>query len=303
MKIKHESEPTFERCSHDRKNPYVMISREMAQDKSISPKAKGVLLYILSLPDDWKIYHSQLQEGLGIGEDYLNSAIEELINAGYAERTREKVKGMFQPYRYKIREFKKFPPDRENRTGSSGPENPDLYINNRDIKNPPPPPNPQALPPDVPDSDGGGGGSLSSKDQIPVYDFLDQLDIPNDDKQRLSGFEKGLVWRVMKFCQRPTFRPNKSLSHALFYYCKNPEKMDEPIPQEKPVSKQIDELEIIYANKEYTLEFLKQNWHNLNLRRAVSDRVNFVRIGNDELYYKDSKFKELFTHFIGKLTL
>lgn len=166
---------------------------------------------------------------------------------------------------------------------------------------PPPPPNPQDLQPDVPDSGGGGGGSLSSKDPIPVYDFLDPLDIPTDDKQRLSGFEKGLVWRVIKFCQRPAFRPNKSLSHALFYYCKNPEKMDDPVPQEKPVPKEIDLDEFIYANKEYALEFIKQNWNNLSLRRAVNDRVNFVRIGNDELYYKDPKFKELFAHYIGKL--
>lgn len=127
------NEPTFQRHTHDKKNPYVMISREMAQDKSISPKARGVLLYLLSLPDDWKIYHSQLCNGLGVGEDYVNSAMEELLNNGYAERTREKVKGLFQPYQYKIYEFKKCLPDRENRPGSTGPENPG--IQKRDIEN------------------------------------------------------------------------------------------------------------------------------------------------------------------------
>jgi DNA-binding MarR family transcriptional regulator len=103
-----------------------MISREMAQDKSISPKAKGVLLYLLSLPENWKIYHNQLQDGLGIGEEYLNSALEELIKAGYAERERKRVNGMYQPYSYTIREFKKCLPNRENQPGSSGPEIPVL---------------------------------------------------------------------------------------------------------------------------------------------------------------------------------
>jgi len=116
----------FERCEHDVENPYVQISRAMAQDKSISPKAKGVLLYLLSLPRNWKIYHKQLQHGLAVGEDYINSAMEELIKAGYADRKRERVKGIFQPYTYKIREFKKCSPSGENRPGFSGPENPGL---------------------------------------------------------------------------------------------------------------------------------------------------------------------------------
>ncbi|MEK6883551.1 MAG: hypothetical protein AABY22_28240, partial [Nanoarchaeota archaeon] len=40
------NESTFQRSLHDKKNPYVMISREMAQDKSISPKAKGVWVVV-----------------------------------------------------------------------------------------------------------------------------------------------------------------------------------------------------------------------------------------------------------------
>jgi hypothetical protein len=112
-----KEQPTFERCAHDRKNPYVMISREMAQDPSISPSAKGVLLYLLSLPPNWKIYHSQLQDALGVGEDYIRSVMKELLQSGYAERKRERINGSFGPYQYTIREFKKCSPDRENPSG------------------------------------------------------------------------------------------------------------------------------------------------------------------------------------------
>jgi hypothetical protein len=113
-----ENEVSISRCPHDSLNPYAQISRKMLADRSISPKAKGVLSYLLSLPNDWKIYHSQLQYALNVGEDYINSSMEELIHAGYADRTRERVKGIFQPYRYNIREFKKSLPDRENPPGS-----------------------------------------------------------------------------------------------------------------------------------------------------------------------------------------
>lgn len=124
-------ESIFERCPHDKENPYVMVSREMAQDPTISPKAKGVLLYLLSLPHDWKIYHSQLQQGLNVGEDYVNSSLDELIEAGYVDRTRERIKGIYQPYKYKIREFKKSLPNGENQTGLASPVNPELQKNDK----------------------------------------------------------------------------------------------------------------------------------------------------------------------------
>lgn len=111
------SEPLFEMCSFDSENPYCMVLRAMAQDPGISPKAKGVFLYLISMPPNWKIYHSQLRKALDIGEDYLNSAMEELVNQGYAYRTRERVNGSFRPYTYKLSQLKKFSPKLETGTG------------------------------------------------------------------------------------------------------------------------------------------------------------------------------------------
>jgi len=123
----NQNQSTFQRCPHDRQNPYVQISREMAQDKSITPASKGVLLYLLSLPPTWKIYHSQLQEGLGVGDDYIRTVMDDLIKAGYVDRTRERVNGSFGPYHYTIREFKKCSPNRENRSGN------DFYNSQREM--------------------------------------------------------------------------------------------------------------------------------------------------------------------------
>ena len=42
------NDATIFRCRHDSENPYVQIRREIFEDKTISPKAKGILGYILS---------------------------------------------------------------------------------------------------------------------------------------------------------------------------------------------------------------------------------------------------------------
>lgn len=141
---------TIFRSPHDEVNPYVQIRRDIFEDITISPKAKGVLGYILSRPNRWKIYHSQLQHALNIGEDYLNSALKELVSAGYARRERIRIKGKYQPYRYEISELKKFQPNGKNpsgeftqektsshtsfnQTGKTSPENP-VVVNNDVVK-------------------------------------------------------------------------------------------------------------------------------------------------------------------------
>ena len=79
------------RTSHNRDNRYLMISCEMVQDKRISPDAKGVLVYILSLEPDIKLNISQLHNALGVGENYINSAIEELENNGYITKDQQLI--------------------------------------------------------------------------------------------------------------------------------------------------------------------------------------------------------------------
>ena len=125
------SQPTFKRCAHSKRRPFVVIDRQMFHDKSISPKAKGVLGFLLTLPDDWVIHHGQICDALNIGKDYLNSAMDELIEGGYAKRSRETIKGQFTPYTYEFSELKEFLPERENRSGSSAAENPHLLSNDR----------------------------------------------------------------------------------------------------------------------------------------------------------------------------
>lgn len=78
---------TIKRAKHDKEHPYVQISRALIRDKSISPKAKGVLIYLLSLPDNWVVHHKHVAVELNVGREYLSSAFKELVNAGYCRVT------------------------------------------------------------------------------------------------------------------------------------------------------------------------------------------------------------------------
>jgi hypothetical protein len=212
-----DSQPTFIRSKHDKQNPYVMISRDMLHDKSISPKAKGVLCYLLSLPNDWQVYHKQLMQALDIGEEYLNSAIDELIKTGYAKRSRQRVNGLFQPYTYEISENKIFLPEGENQAGSSSPENPDILKNespteiNKETTTP-------AAVPSVPEE----------KKTAAIYDCLKDLNIPESDKTEICKYAEQSVQKVVKWATHPQTKINQTLQQAIKWALKQPKLPDIP---------------------------------------------------------------------------
>lgn len=84
-------------------NPYVMIFKGVAQDPNLSLKAKGFMLYVLSLPDDWQIYEKELIKHFKDGRDSIRATIKELIDAGYIEREKKRdEKGLIKGYEYRV---------------------------------------------------------------------------------------------------------------------------------------------------------------------------------------------------------
>lgn len=69
-----------------RENPFVVIDKTALVDKELSWKAKGIHAYILSLPDDWKIYERDLVKRSKDGRDSMRAGLKELIDKGYMER-------------------------------------------------------------------------------------------------------------------------------------------------------------------------------------------------------------------------
>ena len=66
--------------------PYTVIGNAAAQDSQISWKAKGLLIYLLSLPKDWNIRISELAAHATDGYDSTKRAMDELLAAGYIQR-------------------------------------------------------------------------------------------------------------------------------------------------------------------------------------------------------------------------
>jgi uncharacterized phage protein (TIGR02220 family) len=90
---------------HKRDTPFVMISREALSDENLSLKSKGLLAYLLSLPDDWKIYVSELEKHSRDGRDSTRSALNELIDNNYIIREKVREKGKFKGYNYTVFDF------------------------------------------------------------------------------------------------------------------------------------------------------------------------------------------------------
>lgn len=68
---------------HRHDNPYVMIERSTVQDERLSWEARGLLVYLLSLPPDWDIRVSHLQKQGDAGRDALRRILRELQGFGY----------------------------------------------------------------------------------------------------------------------------------------------------------------------------------------------------------------------------
>ena len=88
------------RIIRQKSKQYVTISNEVMRDKDLSLKAKGLYALVMSLPDDWDF---TLKGICAISkENYtaVNSAIKELIEAGYCTREQARTDGRITGYDY-----------------------------------------------------------------------------------------------------------------------------------------------------------------------------------------------------------
>ena len=98
--MKQNSKSIF-RVEKNKDNPYIIMNKTILNDNQISWKAKGILAYLLSLPDDWQIYESEVASHSSDGLDSLSSGIKELIEQGYINRERKRNdNGQLKGYEY-----------------------------------------------------------------------------------------------------------------------------------------------------------------------------------------------------------
>jgi len=117
---------------------YTIIPNAMVNDVEMSLKAKGLLVYLLSLPTDWVIYKSEIQNHHTDGRDSVASAFKELEIRGYILSIEiRNSKGHFKGFNYIVYENPKTEnPKLENQpllnTNNTNTNN----INNKKVKKP-----------------------------------------------------------------------------------------------------------------------------------------------------------------------
>jgi hypothetical protein len=81
-----DKKTTIFRRAKDRENPYVMIDRTFFENTTLSWKAKGLMGYLLSRPNDWTVIQADLVNRSTDGVHATRAGIAELIKAGHLTR-------------------------------------------------------------------------------------------------------------------------------------------------------------------------------------------------------------------------
>ena len=88
--LKEKSNLSIFRIKKDRN--FVIVSKTLINDLTVSWKAKGILIYLLSKPDNWELVIGDIISHSTDGRDKVYSGLKELETAGYIKRSREKSK-------------------------------------------------------------------------------------------------------------------------------------------------------------------------------------------------------------------
>jgi hypothetical protein len=84
---------------------FVTVCTHIFSETKMSFKAKGLWGFCMSRPDDWMFNVQHLKTVSKDGEDAIYSAIDELIEFGYARRVQGNIRGKFQSVDYEIYEM------------------------------------------------------------------------------------------------------------------------------------------------------------------------------------------------------
>ena len=76
------------RAQRNDENPYFQFRRATAQDRALTFEARGMLAYILSKPDHWKVQPSDLEQQCK--KSVVYRVLGELIKHGYIDRQQER---------------------------------------------------------------------------------------------------------------------------------------------------------------------------------------------------------------------
>ena len=99
-----------------RKKRFSIVDNNVIEDKRLSFKARGLLIYMLSKPDDWKFFTDELaKRSSKDGISAIKSALNEIEAAGYLSRKQgHKKNGQFTSQDWLLTDIPTFLPQVEN---------------------------------------------------------------------------------------------------------------------------------------------------------------------------------------------
>lgn len=100
----------MERIRTIKNTNYTVISNVFLKDINLSLKAKGLMAYIMSLPDSWDFSISGILTQVKEGKTAIYGAIDELITFGYCQRKTIYNKNLIQGVEYVFFEAPNFEP-------------------------------------------------------------------------------------------------------------------------------------------------------------------------------------------------
>lgn len=92
----------YEISNHRHYSDFTIIPNEILRSKELSFFDKGLLCFLLSLPNDWKINLSYIAETYGESERAILKSIKNLIEVGYCKRTPLRKDGKLRGQHYQI---------------------------------------------------------------------------------------------------------------------------------------------------------------------------------------------------------
>ncbi|MGE8001773.1 helix-turn-helix domain-containing protein [Lysinibacillus sp. NPDC093190] len=125
-----------------KKDNYVVLDKGFLNDTRLSWKAKGLLAYMLSLPDDWSFCISNLATHSKCSRESTAHIIRELSQAGYVHKVQGRTNiGKFRKFELSVFETPQIEPYSENPITVNPlmekplTEKPTILINNKSLNN------------------------------------------------------------------------------------------------------------------------------------------------------------------------
>jgi DNA replication protein DnaC len=92
------------------KESYYVLRNDISGDKRLSWAARGLLIYLLSKPDNWSVSTQNLinetaESGSPLGRDGVYAIIRQLMDAGYVKRKQLRENGKMSGYQYEVSEI------------------------------------------------------------------------------------------------------------------------------------------------------------------------------------------------------